>query len=580
MQCGSLVGDVLSPESTVSALLSSSGHLRSSLVPERNATFTYRDKDYTSASEALDAYIADFEQSHGAGESAAGRLVLPGRRHAGATGPRTAPRNRDVLRERLTDRELDFLTLPVSSLRHRGNRDRLSMTTEELLSIPCDGSMPVTHTSAFLRGPLSRSADAPGSSSRLRSRVGLSGAPSLGREDPAARTCWTPRSRGEAGGAAMLRPDCHVSHLSSFQAADGHVGLERPLQAAAAAASSSLHFPRWFTSHKSEMNFSGVSSVPELTYPTWIHSCEDHEPGGVRAPSWVAELDDDEATHSAAEAETEHQQTLRALRLQFAEQISLVASDRKQSDVMDSLFRDNKLESLIHQAESVLNSLSGSLRGGADGLQPRPPTPGSPASCSSVPISPGGSEEPVGEKRPADAEEPLDARRSRDSRPPAQNCPEAAGGATASLTAGEAEAGGSWCSSRKLPGPVEALKQMMFRLQAVEAELQRQQHTHPASAHTHPAAAHTHPASAHTHPAAAHTHTPGLDTHTLDLDTHTLDTERTAAQQFSSRHKASPESQQPDCSSGGASLHRALQHLETLRSLVDEEGGRGGAGPR
>uniref|UniRef100_A0A667Z662 Uncharacterized protein n=1 Tax=Myripristis murdjan TaxID=586833 RepID=A0A667Z662_9TELE len=274
--------------STVSALLSSSGHLRSSLVPERNATFTYRDKDYTSASEALDAYIADFEQSHGAGESAAGRLVLPGR----------------LLRERLTDRELDFLTLPVSSLRHRGNRDRLSMTTEELLSIPCDGSMPVTHTSAFLRG----------------------------------------------------------------------------------------------------------------------------------------------------------------------------LSDRKGT----SRRRVSRLFLMFLTCVVVLLMLS--------------------ASCSSVPISPGGSEEPVGEKRPADAEEPLDARRSRDSRPPA---------------------GGSWCSSRKLPGPVEALKQMMFRLQAVEAELQRQQHTHPASAHTHPAAAHTHPASAHTHP-----------------------------------------------------------HLETLRSLVDEEGGRGGAGPR
>lgn len=58
-----------------------------------------------------------------------------------------------VLRERLTERELDFLKLPVSSLYHSVNRDRLSMTTDELLSIPHDGSMPVTHTSAFLQGP-------------------------------------------------------------------------------------------------------------------------------------------------------------------------------------------------------------------------------------------------------------------------------------------------------------------------------------------------------------------------------------------------------------------------------------------
>lgn len=57
-----------------------------------------------------------------------------------------------VLRERLTDRELGFLNLPVSSLQRNSNHDRLSMTTDELLSIPYDGTMPVTHTTAFLQG--------------------------------------------------------------------------------------------------------------------------------------------------------------------------------------------------------------------------------------------------------------------------------------------------------------------------------------------------------------------------------------------------------------------------------------------
>ncbi|KAL3057960.1 hypothetical protein OYC64_010184 [Pagothenia borchgrevinki] len=57
-------GHLLSPESTVTSLLSSSSHLRSSLLaPEHNSTFRYRDKNYTSASAALDAYISDFERS-------------------------------------------------------------------------------------------------------------------------------------------------------------------------------------------------------------------------------------------------------------------------------------------------------------------------------------------------------------------------------------------------------------------------------------------------------------------------------------------------------------------------------------
>ncbi|XP_071391211.1 lung adenoma susceptibility protein 2-like, partial [Centroberyx affinis] len=151
MESAGLVGDFLSPESTVTTLLSSSGLLRSGLVPEHNTSITYRDKEYESASEALDAYIADFERSRHGGGASSGRLDLSTGRSATPSRPRTALRNKDVLRERLTDRELDFLTLPVSSLRHRGNRDRLSMTTEELLSIPCDGSMPVTHTSAFIQ---------------------------------------------------------------------------------------------------------------------------------------------------------------------------------------------------------------------------------------------------------------------------------------------------------------------------------------------------------------------------------------------------------------------------------------------
>lgn len=143
-------------------------------------------QNYDSASAALDAYIADYEGSHRNSKSLTGKLVLPlsppsrlsrarvsTLRNKDGRSPQTSVCLRNhlsilvslnvpvlvcffclptVLRERLTDRELDFLNLPVSSLHHRSNRDRLSMTTDELLSIPHDGSMPVTHTSAFIQG--------------------------------------------------------------------------------------------------------------------------------------------------------------------------------------------------------------------------------------------------------------------------------------------------------------------------------------------------------------------------------------------------------------------------------------------
>lgn len=138
-----------------------------------------------------------------------------------------------------------------------------------------------------------------------------------------------------------------------------------------------------------------------------------------RAPSWVAELEDDPDLILAAQVrdpvlkwmcmnvhiqsffviiciclnyQDDNQQTLKGLRLQFAEQISLLVAERKSSDLVEKLFRgtqntnrwcqnrlhsskcypilkmsplfvshflsDNKIESLIQKADQVLNSLS------------------------------------------------------------------------------------------------------------------------------------------------------------------------------------------------------------------------------
>lgn len=115
--------------------------------------------------------------------------------------------------------------------------------------------------------------------------------------------------------------------------------------------------------------------------------------------------------------QAESQQTLRDLRLQFAEQISLLATKKKGSDVIETLFRgacacvwvqnltpkhvpafilfffcssalilsDNRIESLIQKADQVLSSLShraeGELCPGGSAESTTPPaTPGSPSS--------------------------------------------------------------------------------------------------------------------------------------------------------------------------------------------------------
>lgn len=72
-------GDFLSPESTVTSLFASSGRLRSTQHSESAQTIWYKDKTYESASEALDAYIADFQRSQlTSGQSnVTGQLTIP-----------------------------------------------------------------------------------------------------------------------------------------------------------------------------------------------------------------------------------------------------------------------------------------------------------------------------------------------------------------------------------------------------------------------------------------------------------------------------------------------------------------------
>ncbi|XP_033951648.1 lung adenoma susceptibility protein 2 isoform X5 [Pseudochaenichthys georgianus] len=362
-------GHLLSPESTVTSLLSSSSHLRSSLLaPEHNTTFRHRDKNYTSASAALDAYISDFERSQSSQFVTRG-LVLPHSLPSTPRGPRASTlRNTDVLREHLTDRELDFLSLPVSSLHHRGNRDRLSITTDELLSIPYDGSMPVTHTSAFLQGLLSQcGAPQPRAVHRSWDRLSSSHpAPQMKSHHP--HPTRSSRCRGRPG-AAMMNPDVDMvsPHRQCAHRADPSV---------------CLHLPRWFTSNKTDMDCSGISNVPDQKYPAWIQRCDvserpppsesdlwdEQDPRGG-APSWVAELDHEDQTFSQLVCvQVGSWQTLRDLRLQLAEHICLLAAENNRSGIVETMFRDNRLESLIQKADQVLSCLTNNPAvGGADG---------------------------------------------------------------------------------------------------------------------------------------------------------------------------------------------------------------------
>lgn len=403
-----------SPESGVSSLLASSGRLHSFLHPQPEHSITYRDKHYSSASAALDAYISDYQQSLGS-------RTLQLHTHT--------RKDTDVLKSSLTDRELSVLNIPT-----RRDSDRLSLTTDDLLDLPNDGSLPVTRTSALL----TRSESFPvGHSFNSRPCSHLR---------PTFLKC-------SLCPPAELAKTLHGAHLRSqskapppnILPANQRLPLDTPTY---------RNLPRWMSSH--------------------------------RVPPWVTELEEGRSQTEVKDHSGEVI-SLRELRLQHTH------SNTLQTANTPPLFKDDRIGSLISRAEQMLNSPSFAVSDAVKELNAS-----------------------------ADTEEALDADRSWDNPPVAFKSPVPVGIAEEPPAAEDlqrsksAASGSSGYSSRNHPGPVEALKHMLYRLQAVEQKISQSQHSITDSADT-----------------------------------------------------AEQETEAVDAGSG-ESLQRALRHLERLKTLVDD----------
>lgn len=175
-----------------------------------------------------------------------------------------------MLKESLTDQELDFLKLPTASKRRES--DHVSITTDDLLLLPVDGSLPVTRTSAFL--------------SRLESSRLVHSANT---------STWS-----QSGPAEIRNKSVNCSSASRTLCVDdlllGRLKLRHaPLHSNSFTSTktnkhrsvSSHHLPRWMTSRKSEMEFSGLTSIPDLKYPAWL---EEYDGNVGNVPAWVSKL--------------------------------------------------------------------------------------------------------------------------------------------------------------------------------------------------------------------------------------------------------------------------------------------------
>ncbi|KAL0963232.1 hypothetical protein UPYG_G00351470 [Umbra pygmaea] len=568
-----------SPESTVTTLFARSGHLRSSLwEPDQSESLTgikYADRDYESATEALDAYIADFEKSRHVPETSTGRLQVQKGRISHDNQPRTGFRNRDVLRDSLTDRELDLLNLPVGVIR-RGDPESLSLTTDDLLVQPCDGSLPVTRTSAYLTQSGSYR---PGCNS-LKSSLCSAERPWLNRSHHVKPRLHRshhkfPRdSRGEGRPGRTQRLVSSTGFNVQGNLPPHHsLYHQTPSPKDTPGLSSHQGYPRWLTSHRSNMDFSGITSIPDMTYPAWLQEVDDipkdiptigqdvsqkthpcrtqtrplppqTPPSSSRIPSWLSELeasyeqteevqDSDggrfEPFFSSGCKQLPDHQNLRELRLHFAESLTVAALGERTSN-FHHLLRDDKIETLTLKAENALNcqfldlnnqrqNITGNSLGGSEDILEADRSWDNPAFTFKSPVPVGGAEDPL---------------------------------ILTETHQGEAASGScsSGYSSRKHPGPVEALKQMLFSLQALERQVTPDNGT---------------------------TEQEVLLKDTLTpCQTPTMDNSSKKAADDSNIQIKMPETQVEDIEtcSGGQSLQRALRHLVRLKSLVEDSPGK------
>ncbi|MBN3283692.1 LAS2 protein, partial [Polyodon spathula] len=469
-----------SPESTVTSLLASSGHLKSSVYTDSShSSIKYNDKHYESASEALDAYIEDFEKSLGSSWKSTGRLHL---KRNTVSHPRAQFKNRDVLKESLSERELDFLNLPVGRS-IANDPDLVSLITDDLLVLPPDGSLPITRTSALLtmsKRDTQLSVDcSPHSKSYSRSY-----------NDPASSHVYIAskasapqeldlhvQRRRKSGRNTSLENifgshSSHQSHKAECSQPLQHI-LSTPLPSqnckqkkSEPNTSSAKNYPRWLTCQKSEIDFSGITSLPDVKYPGWLQDCdlasnishtlaskpktEGYSLGQeLRSePTIVSCFDDLEASYCDLQKENlanllrlndnVYRSTMITKRKQQTKQLATVEVDKKNNYKESFRGKTGLLATLnleLPLATPVIDLFS---------------------LCSKPPVPVGGAEllEPDGAARDKLIDDYL------------TDCIK---------TNKETVTRASGYSSSKHHGPVEALKQMLFSLQSVEQHFNQEQ---------------------------------------------------------------------------------------------------------
>ncbi|XP_026974357.1 lung adenoma susceptibility protein 2 isoform X1 [Sagmatias obliquidens] len=257
---------VCSRESSVSSLLASC-NLSGSNSSNSDGSFQYKDRLYSSASQALQAYIDDFDLSCMYLGASTGKINID---KCSANMPEFSnyvykPKNAF---ENLDDKKDLSLSCRGQTI---NDMDSISLTTDDLLKLPADGSFSFSYVGAG-HGISKKSKKHTGrlsSSNSEKNQNFQEPATLLGKDNLVTPVVYTNVKGKQCGrlknpklvnkvNKCVSVPSLSFNKKSSFRDSSEHK-LEK-------------NYPRWLTSQKSDLNVSGITSIPDFKYPVWLYN--------------------------------------------------------------------------------------------------------------------------------------------------------------------------------------------------------------------------------------------------------------------------------------------------------------------
>ncbi|XP_053304181.1 lung adenoma susceptibility protein 2 [Spea bombifrons] len=245
-----------SPDSSVSiSSLLASCSLGSSSTRTSFPSIVYKDRLYDSASRALEAYIEDYEQNLRSPVSS-GKITLTA---SSRLPPATRRAGSPVKGERVT------------SLRRRTPRDPdlLSLTTDDLLGFPSDGSLPAPRARLSEHKHASARRKHNGSSSRMPAPLTSRPASSLNGTSKLSLLDLQTQDYPD-----VFKEKRKPRYIPYATGSENKLVFNNKNPSKYSLKNSALpkSYPRWLTSEKSELSVSGLTSIPDVKYPVWLNA--------------------------------------------------------------------------------------------------------------------------------------------------------------------------------------------------------------------------------------------------------------------------------------------------------------------